>query len=1468
MIHDVFEALHLDDELFWEPVRLVPPHPWVGHIPFAFWLIKALRPDVTVELGVHSGNSYFAFCQALAAVGAGRAFAVDTWQGDEHASFYTEEVYADVAAFNTARYASLSTLIRARFDDARAYFADGSVDLLHIDGLHTYEAVKHDFETWRSALSNRGVVLFHDTNVREREFGVWRLWEELSRQHPAFEFHHSYGLGVLGVGADLPPALHALFDAARDPDRAGSVRKLFAARGETFSCRIRAQDEIAARTAAADEALATRTAAMERAAAERAALERRVEEQRQSQETLQDELSYTRQLMTALERVVATKDHLAEVLSAEIRARDAVLRAREPTPRPHDEAAHQREEAIRAKDALISVLNADLADREAALASARETLETLRAEAGSAHAALRDLDATFRNSTSWRVTAPLRLLARKLRPQHAQPAPVAEPVAPDPAPVEASAPPAANDETRASPPDHRALHRALLTSRLDTLLSGTGRIPLPQAGRQPDISILLVLHNQAGLTLGCLDSIVTEALASDLGVEVLVLDNASSDRTGDLLDRVDGLAHVVRSPWNMHFLQGVNELAKHARGRHLLLLNNDAQLLPGSLKAAATVLDEEPDAGAVGGRIILPDGTLQEAGSIIWADGTCSGYARGRDPTDPDVMFRRDVDYCSGAFLMTPRETFERLGGFDPRYAPAYYEETDYCVRVWRDGLRVVYEPDAAILHLEFGSSSGGREDAIALQRRNLDTFRQRHEEWLRAQHPPGAADAGLAASRRHRPGARRILMIEDRVPKPELGSGYPRAHRIVHALTAAGAEVTLYPTFRHPETWPEVRRVLGPTVQAMIRSGVEDLRPFLESRRGAFDGVLICRPHNMQALLNAVGDDRDRLLGGARLVYDAEAVFAKRALLEAELKGEPVPGDSASDLVASETALTHAAAEVISVSAGEADVFLRHGAASVRILGHAFEVKPTPAPFDRRDGFMFLGSVHDDNSPNADSLRWFASEVLPILRSRLGRPDLRLRTVGLVRAPSVLALDGQALDLAGVVADLSTEFNAARVAVLPTRFAAGIPAKAHETAAYGVPMVATELLRDQLGWEDGRELLAASNAVEFAEACLRLHETGPLWDTVRNAALARVGAECSPDRFQRTIREMVEAMPARGAAPVPLRVPPRGFVGRPEAEDASAAVPFAYPPAVLEPPPVAVVCHLFHAELGEEVLSYLRNMPFRADVFISTDTDEKRELLARVFAAWDRGGVEVKVMPNRGRDIAPKLVGFRDVHLRYERVLHLHSKRSQHASFLAPWRTYLYRTLLGSPAVIRSVFEAFHRAPTLGMVAPQHFEPVRRWLDWSDNFDVSRDLAARMGIELDPAAALDFPSGSMFWARTAALRPLLDLDLTLEDFPPEANQVDGTTAHAVERLYFHICERAGFAWMKIADPSLLLDTRAVIRIHSPAELERFVARHQGVLTSKRLAIRGEAPPLKVHVAPALLHTHAGENDTHRTLAA
>ncbi|MDX2225047.1 MAG: rhamnan synthesis F family protein, partial [Rhodospirillaceae bacterium] len=313
--------------------------------------------------------------------------------------------------------------------------------------------------------------------------------------------------------------------------------------------------------------------------------------------------------------------------------------------------------------------------------------------------------------------------------------------------------------------------------------------------------------------------------------------------------------------------------------------------------------------------------------------------------------------------------------------------------------------------------------------------------------------------------------------------------------------------------------------------------------------------------------------------------------------------------------------------------------------------------------------------------------------------------------------------------------------------------------------------------------------------------------------------------------------------------------VARPIESDFSAAIPFGYNPSAPNPPPrLAVICHAYYDAMMPEFRRYLRNIPFAFDLFVSTDTPAKRGIIQAGFAGWARGRVEVRLAPNRGRDIAPKLICFKDVYPNYDYVLHIHTKASKHADVLAHWRGYLLENLLGSPEIVASVFEAFTRVPDLGIVASQHFEPARHWINWGGNAPDAKRLAQRMGFSIDDNRALDFPSGSMFWARTAALKPLLNLNLGYDDFPEEKGQIDKTLAHAIERLYYLVCEHSGHRWLKVSHPPLFIDTPAIVPIAGPDDLARYAAEHTvKLLGSDAPAPRERHPPPLAAPAPELV---------------
>jgi len=610
--------------------------------------------------------------------------------------------------------------------------------------------------------------------------------------------------------------------------------------------------------------------------------------------------------------------------------------------------------------------------------------------------------------------------------------------------------------------------------------------------------------------------------------ELIVVDNGSSDRTQELLERTTNI-QIIRNQANMGFVRACNQGAAKARGEYLLFLNNDTHVLNGSVARLLETIQSDSNIGAVGGRLILMDGRLQEAGSIVWADGSCLGYGRGSSPFAPEYCFARDVHYCSAALLLTRRQLFVDLGMFDRRYEPSYYADVDYCMTVHAAGYRVMYQPLGTVIHQEFGSSDRAQ-SAIDLQLKNQRIFVDKWSNSLSTFLPP--EPKSVLAARDFNARKERALFVDDRIPDPALGSGYPRSYTMVTSLAAAGYGVTLFP-LQFPEATEPIRTDLQQKgVEVLYRSaaGPLDLSNYLKERPGYYDIILVSRPHNMRIVRSVL----DSVVGPRpKVIYDAEAIYAERDLARARLTGTEVDAVAARRLVAEEVALTKGADCVLAVSDRDREIFTKHGAENVHTVGFSIDPHQTASVQELRSDLLFVGAILRSPSPNEDALLHFIDAIFPLILKDL---DCRLLIVGTNESRAIKAHASERVVVTGRVNDLGSFYARAKVFVVPTRYAAGLPFKLYEASGYGVPSVVTPLIAEQVGWRNAEELLVGADPEDFARKVVSLYTDNELWCRISSAAAKAVGRDCSREKFAADLNRAVNSLECGNGAMASLR--------------------------------------------------------------------------------------------------------------------------------------------------------------------------------------------------------------------------------------------------------------------------------------------------------------------------------------------
>ncbi|KAF1720347.1 glycosyltransferase [Pseudoxanthomonas wuyuanensis] len=628
------------------------------------------------------------------------------------------------------------------------------------------------------------------------------------------------------------------------------------------------------------------------------------------------------------------------------------------------------------------------------------------------------------------------------------------------------------------------------------------------ASDTPRASIVIPVYGQLAHTVNCLRALA--AHPPQAACEVIVVDDGSPDQTAQWMPQIAGLRYHRRAH-NGGFIAACNDGAAMAEGEYLVFLNNDTIPQPGWLDALLSTFASHPEAGLVGAQLLYPDGRLQEAGGVVFADGSAWNYGRLEAPEDPRFASLRDADYCSGAALAIPRDLFQAVGGFDTRYAPAYYEDTDLAFSVRARGRRVLYQPAARVVHLEGITSGTDTHSGIkAYQVRNREIFAQKWRERLRTQ--PGS-DQIPTPSVLHR-GQRQVLLIDALTPQPDRDSGSLRLVNLMRLLLQEGAHVVFVPALgRHDGAYTESLQRLG--IEVWYAPFRRRFPAWLHEHGARFDTVVLCRHYVASEFVPLVR----RHLPAARIVFDTIDLHYLR-----ETRGADIDGDSALRLAALKTrrrelALIEASDITLVVSTAEQALLAKDAPqARVEVLSNLHEIAGGGQPFAQRRDLVFVGGFR--HPPNVDAVRWFVDAVFPLIRAQL--PEVEFYCIG-SDPPAPVAALGQrpGVRIHGYVPDIAPYMDGCRVALAPLRFGAGVKGKINLSMAHGQPVVATSCAVEGMHLRDGWDVLVADDPAAYAAAVVDLYRDEARWNRLAANGLDNVRHHFSLEAARATVRRV-----------------------------------------------------------------------------------------------------------------------------------------------------------------------------------------------------------------------------------------------------------------------------------------------------------------------------------------------------------
>ena len=1028
-----------------DPEFLDPGSSWTEHIPFASVLIRMLRPERLVELGVYGGASYLAFCQTIQeAEIACACFGVDTWKGDSQTGFYQTELFDEISRRNE-KFHGFSTLLRMTFSEAVERFEDGTIDLLHIDGLHTYEAVAQDFQEWRPKMSRRGVVLFHDTNILKDDFGVWKLWAEVKDLGPSFEFPYGCGLGVLVLGDQAPKtAIDFLAELQSDPRLASYFESL----GVSLARKASIQG-----------------------------LQARVGE-------LGSDVAKTLSVIQNLTKENDLKTIHLQKLDSQIHELNNTIRKndhyKDLLPKSVFIINEYKSKYQHYKDAYDGLMSSKIIILVVKSFSFRDRLLP--------HGSNRRLLVKFIYNF---FTNPKRFF-KKLRPTT----------------ISSLLGMLRKGEwslVKERLSYHFGEKKMVFPGYADPLsMVPAGPVEFKQP-QSPTVSVLIPVYNQYEHTKATLISLAQQA--GEIDMEVLLLDDASTDeRISFLPFEIPGVYHI-RNEQNLGFLRNVNAGARRAKGTFLYLLNNDVLLQTNTVQSLVETLEKHPEAAAAGSKLVFPDGKLQEAGGIIWSDGCAWNYGRGDDPAKPQYNYLKEADYISGASLMIRREAWEELKGFDPEFSPAYAEDTDLAFSLRALGRKVLYQPRSLVLHFE-GVSHGVDEGQglKAYQQANLKKLAEKWATVLEKEHFPNGQDVFYArdrsASRRH------VLFIDHYVPQPDCDAGSRSALQYLRLLADMNFMVHFLPDNRHRD--PDYSGLLE-------QSGIEVLcdtpdasflwDQWIRDNGQYIDIIILSRPH----IAIRYVDDIKLFPNCKKVIYfahDLQHVSFKRKY---ELSGNKKDNQLSEKYLEYEKKLTGSVDDTWVFSDFEANYLRENGFTQAvhEIPLFFYDQVPTetPRPFSERTASIcFVAGFR--HPPNADAALWFTQNIWPRVRQRM--PQATFSIVGRQAPDELRGIEG--VELLDFLSDDALEYlyRTVRAAVVPLRYGAGVKGKVIEPLCRGLPVVGTSVAAE--GVAGLGEVVAVSDDPErMARDIVHILEDGEHWNT-----LSERGVEFCRERFSK----------------------------------------------------------------------------------------------------------------------------------------------------------------------------------------------------------------------------------------------------------------------------------------------------------------------------------------------------------------